>query len=156
MRTPSGVTTRFLFFFLVLALLGGCKTSEVAVPAGSRYVVSSDNAQFYKYGPAQSFGPDFVVPKGQRLTMLQRSFGYSRVTTDAGVTGYIASDDIAPAPPEPAAPPQPDATGATSRPKRSNVRGTPGEPLFDVNDVPMPLPTDPPKAARKAEPGFRY
>jgi hypothetical protein len=117
-------------------------------------MVTASRAQFYKYGPAQTFGPDFVLEKGQRVTMVQHSFGYSRVTTDDGVTGYVSTDEVAPAPPEPKPPvtPPPRRTAFLGRPKQSNLRGTPGAPLFDVNDVPMPLPSDPP---RKEEPKFR-
>ena len=143
------------FLFGMLTIPAGCTTGASGAPAaGSRYIVTGTNAQFYKYGPAQSFGSDFVLPRGKKVTMLQRSFGYSRVTTDDGLTGYVATDDIALAPPEP---PPPRATPAPERVshvrKRSNVLGTPGEPLFDVNDVPMPLPGDP---VKKPEPGFRY
>lgn len=136
----------------VAAALGGCTTRD-AVPSGSRYIVTAQRAQFYKYGPAQSFGPDFVLEKGQKVTMLERSFGYSRITTDQGITGYISSDEVVPAPPEP--PPTPAARGNASvgRPKRSNVRGTPESLLFDVNDVPMPLPGNP---EPRSEPKFRY
>lgn len=136
------------------AALSGCTTRE-AMHSGSRYVVTSERAQFYKYGPAQSFGPDFVLEKGRKVTMLERSFGYSRITTDQGITGYISSDEVAPAPPEPQPTPSPEARGNASigRPKRSSVRGTPGSPLFDVNDVPMPLPGNP---EPRSEPKFRY
>src|SRR4029078_8269389 len=56
----------------------GCTTGSTPA-VGSRYVVTGSNAQFYKYGPAQSFGPDLVIPRGRKVTMLQRAFGYSRV-----------------------------------------------------------------------------
>ena len=137
--------------FLATAPLG-CSTEQTGA-AGNRYVVTGSNAQFYKYGPAQSFGADLVLPKGRILTMVQRSFGYSRVTTDDGVTGYVATDDVTPAPPEPVAPAQPVAHMTSGKPKRSNVKGTPEEPLFDVNDVPMPLPGDPEPRVEKR---FRY
>jgi len=141
------------FLCVLSALPIGCTTGSTPA-VGSRYVVTGSNAQFYKYGPAQSFGPDLVIPRGRKVTMLQRAFGYSRVTTDDGLTGYVATDDISLAPPEP---PPPRATPIPARvsqvQKRSNVHGTPGEPLFDVNDVPMPLPGDP---VKKTDPRFRY
>jgi hypothetical protein len=146
---------RLALAFSAAAIFGSC-TSGPAVPPGSRYIVTASRAQFYKYGPAQTFGPDFALGKGQKVTMVQHSFGYSRVTTDDGVTGYVSSDEVAPAPPEPKPPstpvPAPHASVFSGRPKQSNVRGTPGSPLFDVNDVPMPLPSDPP---RKDNPKFR-
>ena len=73
---------------LLVVLLAGC--SHELAPPGSRFLVSAHSAQFYKYGPAQSFGADFVLPKGQRLIMLDRSFGFSRVMTDDGITGWVA------------------------------------------------------------------
>jgi hypothetical protein len=142
------------FLFAAVALPSACTSGGTANPGG-RYVVTGANAQFYKYGPAQSFGPDFVLAKGRKVTMVQRAFGYSRVTTDDGVTGYVATDDVAPAPPEPAPAVTPAPAHVSNVRKRSNVHGTPSEPLFDVNDVPMPLPGDPvPKS--KPPPGFRY
>jgi len=130
-------------------ILAACTTGGVT-PPGSRFIVVVPKSAFYKYGPAQSFGPDFQLTKGQKVTMLERTFGYSRVTTDEGVTGYISSDEVIPAPPEPPPPkatPKPKSGGGRSwfsgAPKHSDVEGTPGSPLFDVNDVPAPLPTEP-------------
>jgi hypothetical protein len=157
-RTTTILCTSALLFGTG-AIETACTTGKTAA-AGNRYIVTGGNAQFYKYGPAQSFGSDFVIPRGRKLTMVQRAFGYSRVTTDDGVTGYISTDDIALAPPEP---PPPPATPVPRREptshvrKRSNVQGTPGEPLFDVNDVPMPLPGDPVRKSKpEPEPSFRY
>jgi hypothetical protein len=145
---------RLTLAFFAAAMFGSC-ASGPAAPPGSRYIVTAPRAQFYKYGPAQTFGPDFVLVKGQKVTMVQHSFGYSRVTTDDDITGYVSSDEVAPAPPEPKPPstPTPRVSVFSGRPKHSNVRGTPESPLFDVNDVPMPLPSDPP---RKDDPKFRY
>jgi hypothetical protein len=162
---------------LVALLSAGCETAPVATP-GSRYVVNTTRAAFYKYGPAQSFGPDFNLVEGQRVTMMERSFGYSRVTTDEGVTGYIATDQIQLAPPEPfearpvaslTAPvsSSPDkrkgrkprgeearttTTRSSGKPKRSSVHPTPSDPLFDVTDVPAPLPQEP----AAPSPDFRF
>ncbi|HEX8312525.1 MAG TPA: hypothetical protein VF614_14480 [Chthoniobacteraceae bacterium] len=165
-----------LCLLLAVALLcAGCETAQVA-PPGSRYVVNTTRAAFFKYGPAQSFGPDFNLIQGQRVTMLERSFGYSRVTTDEGVTGYIATDQIQLAPPEPfearpvtsaKLPPlfssrekktgrnsqgSPGRSTSSGKPKRSSVQPTPSDPLFDVSDVPAPLPQEPAAPA----PGFRF
>ena len=161
---------------LVTLLSAGCETTQVAA-TGSRYVVNTTRAAFYKYGPAQSFGPDFNLVEGQRVTMLERSFGYSRVTTDEGVSGYIATDQIQLAPPEPfearpvatlTAPASSvqekrsgrkargdavrSTTTSSGKPKRSSVQPTPSDPLFDVTDVPAPLPQDP----AAPSPDFRF
>ena len=131
-------------------VLSGCST-ELA-PPGSHFIVSAQHAQFYKYGPAQSFGADFVLPKGQRVIMLQRSYGFSRVMTDDGVTGWVASEELNPAPPEPKRP-----TALTGRRsggggdrmysgprKGSKVEPVPGDPLFDMSDLPPPPGEEPP------------
>ena len=62
--------TRIGAGLIAASLLAAC-SHEVA-PPGSRFLVSAQSSQFYKYGPAQSFGADFVLPKGQRVIMLQR------------------------------------------------------------------------------------
>ena len=150
------------FLRLVLGLtcvtsLAACTTAQSG--AGSRYVVTAPRSQFYKYGPAQAFGADLVLPHGQKITMLETSFGFSKVMTDEGIAGYVASDEIEPAPPEPAAAkatpsPKPSRGMAGGKPRRSNVQSTPGSPLFDVGDVPPPpLPTNP---EPQPSPGFRF
>jgi hypothetical protein len=136
---------------LAIVLLSGC-AKELA-PPGSRFQVSARSAQFYKYGPAQSFGADFVLPKGQRVIMLDRSFGFSRVMTDDGITGWVASEELAPAPPEPRrlASRGKRTSGGGGQPARmysgprksSKVDSVPGDPLFDMSDLPPPMPEDP-------------
>lgn len=64
------------------------------------YVVTATQTPFYKNGPAQAVGADLSLKKGEMLTLLERHYGYSRVQTGDGQTGYVATDDIAPAPPE--------------------------------------------------------
>ena len=134
---------------LLVVLLAGC--SHELAPPGSRFLVSAHSAQFYKYGPAQSFGADFVLPKGQRLIMLDRSFGFSRVMTDDGITGWVASEELSPAPPEPRRSvvtasrrggTAPDRMYSGPR-KQSKVEAVPGDPLFDMSDLPPPMPEEP-------------
>jgi hypothetical protein len=50
----------------------------------------------------------------------------------------------------------------TGKPKRSNVLPTPADPLFDVNDVPLPMPdtsspasTEPTPSGEAPKPDFR-
>ncbi len=133
----------------VAGMLGGCSTD--LAPAGSHFVVSVQRAEFYKYGPAQSFGADFVLPQGQRVIMLSRQFGFSRVMTEDGVSGWIASDEIRPAPPEVRSKQTPGGRrgGSPDRmfsgpKKNSRVEPVPGDPLFDMSDLPPPpLPENP-------------
>ena len=134
-----------LFTATTSLLLSGC--SHELAPPGSRFQVSTQNAQFFKYGPAQSFGADFVLPKGQRVIMLERSFGFSRVMTDDGITGWVASEDISPAPPEPKRTVASTGRRGNSGPERmysgprknSKVDAVPGDPLFDMSDLPPPM-----------------
>lgn len=141
-------------------MLGACSSGPV-IPNGTRFVVSAPKAQFFKYGPAQSFGADFVLPKGMYVILLERSFGFSRVMTEDGSAGWVSSEDIAIAPPDP----RPKASLAGRRGsgsgsgsgrmysgprKTSNVESVPGADLFDMSDLPPPpLPENPEKAPPK-------
>ena len=147
-RTPNDRTKAACAVFVALCVwLAGCST-EMA-PAGSSFVVSTQRAQFYKYGPAQSFGADFVLPKGQRVIMLQRSFGFSKVMTEDGTSGWIASEELAPAPPLPRKSSlMAGRRGGSGRMyagprKSSKVDAVPGDPLFDMSDLPPPMTDEP-------------
>src|SRR5580704_16018184 len=90
---------RSVVMMICLAALSACETNSV--PSGSKYMVSAPKAAFYKFGPAQSFGPDFALNEGARVTMLEHSFGFSRVMTEDGTAGFVATEDLKPAPPGP-------------------------------------------------------
>jgi len=145
---PRKFVTPLIAFSVALLILDACSTGKSPAGPTTHYVVSAPKAAFYKYGPAQSFGPDLQLPRGQKLTKLDHSYGYSHVITEDGTTGYVANEDIKPAPPEPVA-----ATAATSqnlfpsstpkgkKPNRNhngNSDPTLKTPGFDVNDVPLP------------------
>jgi hypothetical protein len=149
---------------LALALWGfaGCTTPKGGGASNTSYMISSPKSEFYKYGPAQAFGPDLSLDRGQRVTMLQRQYGFSHVMLPDGTGGYVPTEDLAVAPPLPPTP-KPvlisSANNANTKPsahytrRQSNVQPT-GDPLFDINDVPSPtLPKDPEPAAK---PTFRY
>lgn len=136
---------------LTAAFLVGCTTPRAVIPPGTICVVNVPRAPLFKYGPAQSFGADLQLDYGTRVSMIERSMGYCRVMTQHGITGYIADDQIDPLPPEPK-PKQPERV-VTNRKlprvfsapvKRSNVAPVPGDPLFDMNDVPLPVRDEPP------------
>ncbi len=64
------------------------------------FAVISDSTSFYRYGPQQGNGPDQKLPKDTLMTLIRPSFGYSKVQlADGGSEGYVASEDIKPAPP---------------------------------------------------------
>ena len=76
--------------------LGACAAVPVAALAdGKPCVVSAENTPFYRYGPAQSFGPDFQLLRGSRVLLVRRGFGFSRIQTEAGVPGYVPTEDLA-------------------------------------------------------------
>jgi hypothetical protein len=151
---------------LLAIALWGCATSGPQIPPGTTVEITGARAPFYKYGPAQAFGADETIPAGTRVTLLQRSMGYSRVMLANGVTGYVSNEDVAPvAPDTPPAPGSvvthrkleplfgsPTKPGKTSKPKRSDVQPTPGDPLFDISDVPLPMKDEPkPPPEKKPE-----
>jgi len=139
--------------FAALGILSGCSSGG---GAPGRYVVTSAKSPFYKYGPAQTFGPDFALDRGQKVTVVQSSFGFAKVTTDDGTSGYMPTDDLAPAPAEAAAQVRAPARTA-SRPIRGEETFVPpprkkgpaqvesGLPLFDANDIPLPSNAERPK-----------
>jgi hypothetical protein len=133
-------------------VLCGCAGTSTFIPPGAVCEIAATRAPFYKYGPAQAFGADDSLTQGTRVTMVERDFGFSRVMLANGVTGYVATDDVKLVPPEP--PPKPNERVVTNRKlpqlfhapvKKSDVHSTPGEPLFDINDVPLPMSDNPPK-----------
>lgn len=149
-----------LLLWCLSLFLGGC-ASPGPQPPTDQFLVSVPKSQFYKYGPAQAFGADFNLEKGQKVTMLKREFGYSRIQLADGQTGYVATEELTPAPPEPppprATPPPKLATrgtgaGASSKPRRSNVQPVAEDPLFDITDIPLPMPQDPAPTPAKPTP----
>jgi hypothetical protein len=137
---PRKFAAPLISFLLALLILNACSTGKPARNLTGRYVVVAQKASFYKYGPAQSFGPDLQLPKGQKLTKLDHSYGFSHVVTDDGTTGYVANEDIRPAPPEPVAALSSGAppTTVSKSKKRNRPEPPPQSSKFDVNDVPLP------------------
>jgi hypothetical protein len=137
--------------------LVGCASAPM--PAGSRLIVSASAAQFYKNGPAQDIpnldvaqhtfdnylleqhtGPDFELPKGAIVTMLKREPGYSKVVTDGGVSGYVANDQLKPAPPMASVPAPSGMPSVRSlrRPTRARPPIRQREEQLNLQDVPLP------------------
>lgn len=85
------------------ALLGSCTSSPGPdfSGTGQKYIVTGKHAAFYRYGPAQALGPDFVLAEGRKVVLLKKEYGFSQIQTDDGHAGYVANEEIAPAPPEP-------------------------------------------------------
>jgi hypothetical protein len=100
------LSSRLSCNLLVLIALCGtsCSTPDSGAPAASNsgqyYIVSSKKALFYRYGPQQASGPDGKVPLGTLMTLIRPAFGYSKVQLLTGLQGYVATQDIQPAPPK--------------------------------------------------------
>ena len=106
---------------LVLATCGiltSCTPMGVKLQSSGQkfFAVSSDKTSFYRYGPQQGNGPDESLPKDTLMTLIRPSFGYCKVQLVATAKqGYVASEDIKPAPPTLVAAlnaPPPDAIAA--------------------------------------------
>jgi hypothetical protein len=157
----QSIFTRAVLLAGMALVMGACETAPV-LPPGTQCEITGTHTAFYKYGPAQSFGADEVIPHGTLVTLLERGFGFSRVMRPNGMTGYVATEELQPLAPEQPkkAPPRVASNRKADRDshrtfdgpiKRSNVKPTPEDPLFDINDVPLPT-KEPPKPAAKATP----
>jgi hypothetical protein len=139
--------TPLLCAILCAALAAGCATnSGPGVHAGEPYVVTSDRALFYTFGPSQATGPDFALPKGTPLTMLSYQYGYSHVAiVGTDTSGYVGTDDVGPAPRAPSASP-------TATPRR----GSGSRPRDNLDESQIPLPQFPESEPPSWAPPFRY
>lgn len=133
----------------------GC--SNTSGPSGRRWVVSAPQAEFYRNGPAQAAnlptdvrfnfpstsnaGPDFQLPRGAVVTMVRSELGFSQVMTEDGTIGYVANEQMKPAPVLASAAP-PDVR--PSRPARTRSKPNRSVPVreerLDLSDIPLPLP----------------
>lgn len=100
-------TSRFSMLRLIGALaaviFAACETTPL-VPAEKfigDMVVVINYAQFFRLGPQQAGGADRSLRINDRVMLLRKEFGYSRVQLEDNQVGYMANEDIRPAPPEP-------------------------------------------------------
>ncbi len=95
----------------VLSLIA-CQTPDGPIDASEAedYEVASVTP-FYRLGPQQPSGPDLSLEEGRRVKMLKRSFGFSQVMLDNGWDGWVATEEIRPAP---ELPPFPEADALRS------------------------------------------
>jgi hypothetical protein len=103
--------------------LAGCATQTFAPNAAPEYLVTRNDSPFYELGPNQFAPPEERLDAGERVRMLRREFGYSRVLLPSGMAGYMANDDLAPAP-----------SGLPAEVPEGSARG--GVPVVD--DAPLP------------------
>lgn len=89
---------------VLFALIGaGCtstnKTSQSTRRDAKFFVVTSEAAPFFRHGPQPGRDPDLKLTKDTLLKVIRPSFGFSKVQLVAsGEQGYVASEDIKPAP----------------------------------------------------------
>jgi hypothetical protein len=81
-------------------LFSGCASETFAPEAAPEFVVIRDRVAFYRFGPAQAGRPEAELSRSQRVRVLRKEFGYSLVQLEDERVGYVANEDIAPAPPE--------------------------------------------------------
>lgn len=95
--------TRTLIIFAAGVLLAACETTPVG-PAPDflpDMVVSNDYSLFFRLGPQQAGGADLSLRTNEKVMLLRKEFGYSRVQLENGMVGYMANEDIQPAPEPP-------------------------------------------------------
>ena len=104
-RLQLQIKSRVTAVFAVVAgltLFAGCggvqKISALSGTTGGWYSVTAAETAFYKYGPQQGNGPDEQLPKESLMKIIRPSFGYVKVQLQNGQEGYVASEDIRPAP----------------------------------------------------------
>lgn len=135
---------------------GACATSKSQVAStnnGKVFAVTADKTSFFRYGPQQGNGPDESLPKDSLMTLIRPSFGYCKVhLLPSAQEGYVASEDIQPAPPTLLAalnaPTRQASSSSSSSSERENfdVRST------DPNAVPPPEALPDPDLPPAAEP----
>lgn len=103
---PADKALRALLPILACFCVAGCETTPVEPfpEFNSDMEVITDYAQFFRLGPQQAGGADRSLRQGERVMLHRKQFGYSRVQLENGQIGYMANEDIQPAPPEPRAP----------------------------------------------------
>jgi hypothetical protein len=137
-------------------LLAGCASFVgPGTHAGDPYMVNTQRTLFYSYGPAQASGPDFALSHGDRVKMLSYDYGYSHVAVAAtGQSGYVATEDLVPAPPLPKATPGPLL--AASHFRRGHAGDDNSRPPTPEEESQIPLPEFPESKPPPGAPSFRY
>src|SRR3954453_160621 len=131
LKTATIVAGLVAIAILTGACAGG-KSKSARLTSGKVFAVVADKTSFYRYGPQQGNGPDESLPKDTLMTLIRKSFGYCKVhLLPSDKEGYVASEDIKPAPPTLLASLNPPAPAASTR-ENFDVRST------DPNYVPPP------------------
>ncbi len=160
MSLHSKIKIVAVLFFSVVCLVG-CVTQSFDPDKAPEFLIQADYAPFYTLGPGQERGPDASLQRGERVKMLRREFGFSYVEIKNGRTGYVANEEIAPAPPrEPEASSRPFRKRSPSRSAEfSNALEAP-VPLPEIEALPEPVdvlhPISEIESPADSRPEFRY
>ena len=122
---------------LLCGFSGGCSTgtnSTAKINSGKVFAVTADKTSFFRFGPQQGNGPDESLPRDTLMTLIRPSFGYCKVQLmPSAKEGYVACEDIRPAPPTLLA-----ALNASTHPMSSSGRENFDVRSTDPNFVPPP------------------
>src|SRR5215468_2152032 len=98
----SGIKMGAVMLAAILVLFSGCeRLFKSQVAAGKHkemFAVTAETTSFYHYGPQQGRGPDRQLTKDTLVTLIRHSFGYSKVRLEDGEQGFVANEDLGPAP----------------------------------------------------------
>jgi len=131
-----------------LCALAGCETTPLEPSPNfvGDTVIASDFAQFFRLGPQQAGGADLSLRTGERVMLQRKEFGYSRVQLEDGQVGYMANEDLQPAPPEPRRKPglrNAAARSGEEKPRRGTGGGSRRAPATEeefYEDIALPDP----------------
>jgi len=146
MPNPILKARRLLACALICLAVAGCETMQPLTPSPDFVddtVIVTDFAQFFRLGPQQAGGADLSLRTGERVMLQRKEFGYSRVQLEDGQVGYMANEDLQPAPPEPRRKfglrEKPGSRGDDSAPRRKQ-RGPASQEDFIDTDFSLPDP----------------
>jgi hypothetical protein len=85
-----------------IVFFSGCarlfKSQAAAGKHGAMLAISAETTPFYRDGPQQGRGPDRQLSKDTLVTLVKHAFGYSKVRLEGGEQGFVANEDLIPAP----------------------------------------------------------
>lgn len=147
--------------FISIVCVVGCATQTFDPANAPEFFVQSDYTPFYSLGPGQERGPDASLQRGERVKMLRREFGFSYVEIQDGRVGYIANEEILPAPkrePVPVTgPSRKQSAGGSARIPRASEAPFP---MPDIEALPEPVdvlhPISELEQSADSKPEFRY
>ena len=86
------------FSLLACLLFAGCTAVEHFDKDSPPEYLTARKAEFFRSGPAQAFPPE-KLEKQTPLNVLKKDSGYAYVRLPDNRTGYVAFNDLRPAPP---------------------------------------------------------